>query len=263
MHGVLDVDRAILCDAAVIAGQQHRPFGERHKDRVVHLQLDRQLDRPVSRIVPCRLDVGLHLAQHRGGFVGLEPGHLEIGRQGDLQHIDLLAGRPDGLRVRAAQGQVPGLEIVPDARIGIGGFECVGLQPGDALQIRQGRHVHDRHAGHPGPRHRVEQFANPRGAVLRLLHRQRDEIVVLRVDVARAGSGELARQFSRVELDRLPSASDRQPYSGAVVVERLHLGREAHHRYLVAAEQQLCCQEGAVGSAHGQDVVSRHTAVSS
>ena len=98
----MDVDRAVSRDATVVAGQQHRPFGERDEDRLVHLELDRQVDRAVSRIVADRFDLRLHLAQYRGGGVSGEAGRLEVGRQGDLQHVDLFARRTDRLRVRAA-----------------------------------------------------------------------------------------------------------------------------------------------------------------
>jgi hypothetical protein len=84
---------------------------------------------------------------------------------------------------------------------------------------------------------------------LRLLHRERDEIVIGRVDVGGAGGRELARQFARVELDWLLAATDRQAHPGAFGVERLDLGREADHRDLVTAKQQLRGQQRPVGSA--------------
>src|SRR5262249_40415661 len=65
---------------------------------------------------------------------------------------------------------------------------------------------------------------------------------------------------ARVELGRLLSAPDRQTNPGTLAVERLDLGREAYHRYLVAAEQQLGGQERPVGSSHDQYVVNCHLA---
>src|SRR5204863_5214469 len=81
------------------------------------------------------------------------------------------------------------------------------------------------------------------------------------VDRRGAGCRQLPRQFARVELDRLLSASDRQTDKGTLAVERLDLGREAHHRDLVAAEQELRRQERAVGRSHNQYVVGRHLAI--
>src|SRR5262249_12370224 len=44
VHGVLDRARRILLHAAIIAGQQHRPFGERHENRIMHLELHGELN---------------------------------------------------------------------------------------------------------------------------------------------------------------------------------------------------------------------------
>jgi len=44
VHSFLDGADSFLRDAAVIARHQHRPLRERHEDRLVHLQLHRQLD---------------------------------------------------------------------------------------------------------------------------------------------------------------------------------------------------------------------------
>jgi hypothetical protein len=259
---VVDVDCGVGGDASVIAGQQHRPFGEGHKNRVVHFELDRQIDRPaVAGIVAHSFDLGLHLLQNAGRGLGVEPRRLEIGRQRDQQKIDLFAGRTDRLRVGAAQRQKPRLEIVPDIGVGVAGAQRLGRQPRDPLQIREGRHVHDRHARHARPCHGVEQLAHTRRAVLRLLHRQHDKIVIGRVDRRRPGGFEVPRQFARVELDRLAAAAHRQPHPRPVAVERLDLGREANQRDPVAAEQKLGRQQRTVRCAHHQDVVGAHLAV--
>src|SRR5262249_55841909 len=60
---------------------------------------------------------------------------------------------------------------------------------------------------------------------------------------------------------RVLSAPDRQTNPGTLAVERFDLGREAHHRYLVATEQELGRQQRSVGSSHDQYVVSRHLAI--
>ena len=193
-----------------------------------------------------------------GRRVGVEARHLEIGRQRDLQHIDLLARRADRLRVGAAQRQAARLEIVPHRGVGERRLQPVGVETGDALQIGQRRHVHDRHARHPARRDRVEQFAHARRAVLRLLHRQRDEVEIGRLDVAGTGGAQAARQHFRPQLDRLLAAAHRQPDDRALAVERLDFGRKADHRDLMVAEQQLGGEQRPVGRPHDQHIVSGH-----
>src|SRR6516162_6457284 len=120
VNGVLDVDGALRGHASVVAGQQHRPFGQRHKDRVMDFELDWQVDRTTARIVAHGLDVGLHLPQYRGRGFGSKARDLEVGRQGHLQYVDLFPRRADGLRVGAAQGYEARVEIVPHAGVGEG-----------------------------------------------------------------------------------------------------------------------------------------------
>ena len=167
------------------------------KIELVHLELHRQIDRRVAGIEADRLDLALELPHDVGGRLGIETRRLEVGRQRHRQHVDLVVRHADRLRVRAAQRQAAGIEVRPHAGVGEAVVQRVGVQAGDALQIRQRRHVHDRHAGLPRLRHRVEQFAHAGRAVLRLLHRQRNEIVVGRVDAGRTGGGHLARQLAR------------------------------------------------------------------
>ncbi len=100
VHRFLRGAHAVLGDAAVVAGEQHRPFGERHEDRIVHAQLHRQFDLALGRIEAHRVDILLDLAQDGGVFVVVEFGDLEIGRQRDHQHVDLFIRRADRLRVR-------------------------------------------------------------------------------------------------------------------------------------------------------------------
>ena len=72
VHRFLRGAHAVLGDAAVVAGEQHRPLGERHEDRVVHPELHRQLDLAFRRIEAHRVDVLLELAQDRGVLVVVE-----------------------------------------------------------------------------------------------------------------------------------------------------------------------------------------------
>ena len=106
--------------------------------------------------------------------------------------------------------------------------------------------------------HRIQQFAHAGGAVLRFLHRQRDQIILGRVDRARTSGGELAGQRARVDLDRGGAALDRDAHAGALGVERFHLGRQAHQFHPVAAEQQLGCEQRPVGRTHDQHIVCGH-----
>ena len=62
MHRVLDVDRAILCDAAIVAGQQHRPFRKRNKNGIIYPELDRCFDLSLRRLESGPLDIVLELA---------------------------------------------------------------------------------------------------------------------------------------------------------------------------------------------------------
>ena len=190
-------------------------------------------------------------------LIAVEARHLEVGRQRHLQHVDLLVRRADRLRVRAAQRHGRGIEAVPHGGIGIGGLQRVIVQAGDALHVGQRRHVHDRHAGHARLRDRIEQLAHAGRAILRLLHGEADEIVVLRIDAGGAAGGDLARQLARVELDRILAAPDRQADAEALRVDQVGLGRKAYEMELMAAEQELGGQKRPVGRAHDQDVVCR------
>ncbi len=65
-------------------------------------------------------------------------------------------------------------------------------------------------------RHRVQQFAHARRAILRLLHRQRDQVIVGGIDAGGTGGGYLAGQLARVDLDRRGAALDRHAHADAV-----------------------------------------------
>ena len=59
MHRVFDGPHAICLHTAVIAGEQHGPFGQRHKDRVMDFQFHRQFDGPATIIIACGFNIGL------------------------------------------------------------------------------------------------------------------------------------------------------------------------------------------------------------
>ena len=156
MDCVLDRADAVFLDAAIVAGEQHRPFRQRHEHRIVHLQLDRQFDAFKAR----GFYVGLQLSQDRGVCVGFEARRLEVGRQPDLQDVDLFFRRAERLGIGAAQRHELRVEAVPDGGIRVALPYFLQRHAGDARQVGQRRDVHDGHAGQFGFGHRLQQFAH-------------------------------------------------------------------------------------------------------
>ena len=196
MHRVLDVDRAVRGDAAVVAGQQHRPLGQRHEDRLVDLELHRQVDLAVARVVA---DASTSFCSGRRMRSASDSNRADLKLVGRVTSRKLIFS-PGG---RIACGS--GLHRVscrarncPTRWRRYSRRAAVHRQAGDARQIRQRRHVHDRHARHLRLGARVEQLAHAGRAVLRLLHRQHHEVVVGRVDVAGAGRLEAAGQLAQL-----------------------------------------------------------------
>jgi hypothetical protein len=66
MDRLLARDHGAGPDAAVVAGHEHWPFGQRHEQGVVDLELHRDLDGAVARVETGSLDVGRQLAQQSG-----------------------------------------------------------------------------------------------------------------------------------------------------------------------------------------------------
>src|SRR3546814_2384745 len=67
---------------------------------------------PYPALFRSGVDARFQLPQHRV-VLGLgEGGRLEVGRQADVQHVGCLLRRPEGLRVRAAEGHEVGIEAV-------------------------------------------------------------------------------------------------------------------------------------------------------
>ena len=107
-------------------------------------------------------------------------------------------------------------------------------------------------------RHRVEQFAHAGRAVLRLLHRKADQVVVLRVRPPSARRPRPCRAACAVSSsDRVLAALHRQPHAEAFGVDQVRLGRQADMVHVVPAEQHLGAEQRAVGRAQDEDVV-RH-----
>ena len=189
-------------------------------------------------------------------LVVLEARDLEVGRQGDLQEVDLLLGRPDRLRVGAVQRDALGVEAVPYRGVGVGGLELVAVEAGNAPQVGQRRHVHDRHARHLRLADRIQQLAHAVDAILRLLHGEPDQVVVGRVDARHAARGHLAGQLFRIEQHRVLAAADRQADLEALLVDQVGLGGQADEMDGMAAKQHFRGQQRAVGRPQQQDLVS-------
>ena len=121
MHGFLDGDGAVFGHAAVIAGQQHRPLGERHEDRIVHLQLHRQFDLAIAGIEADRLDVvAAAAAGWRCACRNRSAPTLKL--VGSVTCSTLIFS--SGGRIACGSGlhsvSNAGIEIVPHAGIGVG-----------------------------------------------------------------------------------------------------------------------------------------------
>ena len=157
MHGILDGAHAIFLHAAIIACEQHGPLCQRHKDRVVHFELDGQLYLAGTSVEAGRFDVRLQTPQDRGMCLRIEARGLEVGRQPHLKHVDLFVGRPERLRVGAAKRHELRVEGIPDACVGVAAPTRRDVDARNTCEVRQRRHVHDRHAGNPGIGHRIAQ----------------------------------------------------------------------------------------------------------
>ena len=59
MHGLLGGAHTVSRDATIVAGEQHRPLGERYEDRIVDAQLDRQLDASLGRLEAHQVEAGV------------------------------------------------------------------------------------------------------------------------------------------------------------------------------------------------------------
>jgi hypothetical protein len=239
VHRVLDRAHAVLLHAAVVAGEQHRPLGERHEDRVVHLELDRQLDGsvPVSKRA-----ASMSFSSWRRIAVwasDVEARRLEVGRQAHLQHVDLLLGRAESLRIRAAQRHQFRIEAVPDARHRCSSrAQRVDVEPGMRARYGSGgMFMIDMH-GTFGLRHFVEQLAHAGRAVLRFLHGERDEIEIGGLEGAWCRRPPACRAALRIDLDQSLAALDRHAHDGAFGVDQVRFRRQADELHRSVCPQQ-------------------------
>src|SRR5262249_14418578 len=85
-----------------------------------------------------------------------------------------------------------------------------------------------------------------------------DEIEVGGIDTGRAGGGDLAGQFARIDLDLVLAPLHGHAHAKTFRVDEVGLRRQADQLYTMAAEQQLGGEERSIGSAHNQDIVGGH-----
>ena len=217
--------------------------------------MDLQLYRQLEAVEARGFDVRLELAQDRRMRVGFEARGLEVGRQSHLKNVHLFFGRTESLRIGAAQRHEFRIAIRPHRRVGVAGLQRIGFDAGDAREIRQRRHVHDRHAWQLGLADRIEQLAHASGAVLRLLHAEHYEVVAAKLDRGRNVGRELAGQLARIDFDQALAALHREAHAGAFLIDEFRLGGNADELHVMAREQQLGREQRAVRSPKDQDVV--------
>ena len=125
------------------------------------------------------------------------------------------------------------------------------------LQIGQRRHVHDREARQPRGGDLDHQHADRVVGVLRLLHREADEIVAGDVDLGGRGRVEFAGQIAREDraVHRLVAQLD--AHFGAVAIDQFGRLLAANQGHVVTGHQELCPQQGAIGGSEDQNV-ARH-----
>ena len=256
VHGIADRLRLVRRDAAVIAGEQHRPLCQRHEQRVEHLQLHRH----VVAVQLDGVDIGFQLTQQLVVLLVFESRGLEIGRQADMQHVRRLFRRAEGLRIGRAERHQSRLETLPHRGVGVGLLEIHVLERSDALQIRQGRHVHDGKARQAGGRDLHHQHADAVVGVLRLLHGERHEVITGNVDIGGLARIEFARQVAREDraVHRLVAQFD--AHFGAVAIDELGRLLPANQGHVVTRHQELCPQQGAIGGSQDQNI-ARHASL--
>jgi hypothetical protein len=88
-------------------------------------------------------------------------------------------------------------------------------------------------------RDRIEQFAHAGRAVLRLLHRQRNEVVFGCVDRGGDVCGKGAGGAARIDLHEAFAPLDRHADSRALAIDQVDFRRKADQLDLVPGEQQL------------------------
>ena len=161
MHRFSDGDHVVRPDTAVVAGHQHRPFGQRHENGIVYLELHRDFDSSVAGVEPGLFDVGLEMAKQRRRLRGFEARRLEVGRQAHLKNILGLIRWTKCLGIGTRQGGQSGIEALPDARIRVARLQSFRREPGNTFEVGQRRHIHNRQARDARPGDAAHQLPNP------------------------------------------------------------------------------------------------------
>ena len=181
--------------------------------------------------------------------------HFKVGRQSHLQHIGRFVRWPKGLRIRAAQRHQARLEAIPNSRLQIRAGQAFCIQTRNTRQIRQGRHVHDGHARHPRGGYGLHQFPYAGGAVLRLLHGQTHQVVLLGHDLIRRQGIQLAWGGAGINFHPPFAPLDLHPHPRTLAANQLRRLAATNQGRVMPSHQQLGGQQRPVGRAQNQNFV--------
>ena len=255
VHRLADrADLAVL-HAAIVAGQEHAPLGERYEHRVVDLELDRQLHAARSARPRCRPAASRSIAVC---CVRGKARDLEVGRQAHLQHVHLLVRRPERLRVRAAQRHQRGVEAVPHRGIGVAAAQRRRRAiPGMRARYGSGgMFMIDMHGTRGlGDRRPGARARRASGTAAPASRARRDRSRPASTSCGPDGR-QLARQLARIDLDadrRDPSPAVRTRMPSALM-RSASAGRHTRS-HVVAGEQQLGREQGAIRRSQDQNPV--------
>ena len=169
--------------------------------------------------------------------------------------VGLLLRRPERLGIGTAERDEVGIELPPDLRRRVARLEPGGVEPRDAPQVDERRHVHDREARDASAGDAPEQRPQVVRRILRLLHGEPDHVV---------GRGIGARRRHRIDAPRQVRGPDRtmralapqlQADLDALGVDQRRGRLAADQRHVVTRHRQLGAEEGSVGCAEDQNLV--------
>ena len=92
----------------------------------------------------------------------------------------------------------------------------------------------------------MQQLADAGCAVLRFLHRQRDQIEPARIDVARSISRDGIATGYATQLDRIDPSLDRHTDADAVSIDDIGLALQTCQLDRMARKQKLACEQRSV-----------------
>ena len=101
----------------------------------------------------------------------------------------------------------------------------------------------------------THQRPNRLGTVLRLLHREADEVVNRRIDLLRGLGVELPRQINGTDGAVCRLALQPDAHFCSLGIDQLRRGRAAYQGHVVSGHQQLGAKQRAVGSTENEDVI--------